>query len=281
MIKKEKNLIQESNPKISVCMASFNGEHYIKDQINSILSCLNERDELVISDDGSADETVRIIEGLKDKKIKLFINSGRPRGCASNFEYALSQASGDYVFLSDQDDIWYENKVSKIMPVLCDADLVISNAAIQYDANNVNKHRTAADLFALRYPKSNVFSNIYSNSYTGCTLAFNRRVLSLALPLPLPHNIMHDHWIATIVLAGKGKIAVIDEPLMAYRVHAHNQTATGYKNVRRTFFRKLYDTITRDIFKRHFWQKKIFKPIRLFFILKKRLDSKGVLKNDA
>ena len=99
--------------KISVCIASYNGEKYIKEQLNSILCQLEERDEVIISDDSSTDNTVQIIESFKDKRIKIF-REQKFKSPIYNFENAISKATGDIIFLSDQDDIWHKAKVHKI-----------------------------------------------------------------------------------------------------------------------------------------------------------------------
>ena len=88
---------------ISVCMATYNGEKYLREQVGSILTQLGENDELVVSDDGSTDSTIDILKSYNDPRIKIFINTGR-HGVNSNFENALRHADGDYIFLSDQDD---------------------------------------------------------------------------------------------------------------------------------------------------------------------------------
>ena len=102
---------------ISVCMASYNGEKYIKQQIDSILKQLSDEDELVISDDGSTDNTLSVIQSIHDKRIKLIHNQGE-HGYSRNFENALKNSKGDYIFLSDQDDVWKDNKVETILPLL-------------------------------------------------------------------------------------------------------------------------------------------------------------------
>src|SRR5690606_26359089 len=95
--------------KISVCMATYNGENHIEEQLESILKQLKDNDEVIISDDGYSDKTIELIKGFNDPRIKLFLNSFR--NIILNFEFALSKATGDFIFLSDQDDIWYDNKV--------------------------------------------------------------------------------------------------------------------------------------------------------------------------
>ena len=123
---------------ISVCMASYNGEKFIKAQIGSILMQLGKDDELVISDDGSTDRTVEIIESYGDKRIRLLhhhknLSIAKIRYSRNfyytteNFENALRAAKGDFIFLSDQDDIWAENKITECMAVFSDADCIMHN----------------------------------------------------------------------------------------------------------------------------------------------------------
>ena len=113
---------------ISVCMATFNGEKYLKEQIKSIIAQLDINDEIIISDDGSTDSTIEIINSFNDFRIKLYQNSFK--NLISNFEFTLNNASGDYIFLSDQDDIWLPNKVELCMKSLISADLVMTNCKL-------------------------------------------------------------------------------------------------------------------------------------------------------
>ncbi|MCD8291094.1 MAG: glycosyltransferase, partial [Prevotella sp.] len=96
--------------KVSVCIATYNGEKYIEEQIRSILSQLSDNDEVIISDDGSHDQTLSLIQSIGDKRIKIFQNEGR-HGFKYNFENTLKKVQGDYIFLCDQDDVWLPNKV--------------------------------------------------------------------------------------------------------------------------------------------------------------------------
>ncbi len=98
---------------ISVAMATYNGEKYIKEQLESILLQLENQDEVIVSDDGSTDHTLKIIESLNDQRIKIL--KGPRNGVKQNFAHALSFCKGKYIFLSDQDDIWLENKVKHLL----------------------------------------------------------------------------------------------------------------------------------------------------------------------
>ena len=97
---------------ISVCLASYNGSKYIEEQIRSILKQIGIDDELIISDDGSSDNTIDIIKSFGDERIKLFINQGE-HGFVNNFENSLHFANGDFIFLADQDGVWVDGRVEK------------------------------------------------------------------------------------------------------------------------------------------------------------------------
>ena len=101
-------------PRVSVCLASYNGEKFIREQMESILSELSPFDEVIVCDDGSTDATCSIIMSFNDPRIKLIINNNNI-GHVKNFEKVLLLAQGQFIFLSDQDDIWVAGKVQKVI----------------------------------------------------------------------------------------------------------------------------------------------------------------------
>ena len=100
---------------VSVCMATYNGARFVADQLRSILYQLQDDDEVVVSDDGSRDETLAIIRAFADHRIRILERTGRPRGPVANFGHALAHARYDIIFLSDQDDLWFEHKVETVV----------------------------------------------------------------------------------------------------------------------------------------------------------------------
>ncbi|MDE6793421.1 MAG: glycosyltransferase, partial [Muribaculaceae bacterium] len=102
---------------VSVCLATYNGELFIKEQIQSIIPELENEDEIIISDDGSTDNTLPIIRNFKDSRIKIFINK-ETQGVNNNMENAIRKASGDIIFLSDQDNVWIKGKIEKCVKAL-------------------------------------------------------------------------------------------------------------------------------------------------------------------
>lgn len=209
--------------KISVCMATYNGSAYLKSQLLSIVSQLTDDDELIISDDSSTDNTLSIISDINFKNIIVLADNAF-RSPVRNFENALQHVTGDIVFLSDQDDIWKENKVSIMIQCLERCDLVVSDAEIIDGDGRV----IAPSFYEIRGSGPGLIKNIYKNSYLGCCMAFNRKILEKALPFP--ENIpMHDIWIGVIAEL-YGVTCFSKEKLISYRRHASNASTTGSKS---------------------------------------------------
>ena len=146
---------------ISVCIATYNGEKYIKEQLSSILSQLSEQDEIIISDDRSTDQTLPEIRSIKDSRIHIYTHEKDFKtlfsieNCTHNFVNAMKQAKGDIIFLSDQDDVWLPDKVKTMTLALQHSDLVMSNCSITDEKLNI---KTAS--YTDRRPfKTSILSN--------------------------------------------------------------------------------------------------------------------------
>lgn len=218
---------------ISVCVATYNGEKYIKEQIESMICQLSPEDEIVVSDDGSTDGTIAIIQSFKDDRIKIVQGPCKSKP-ALNFENALIHAKGDYIFLADQDDVWEQNKVEVMMNELKTNDLVLSDCSIvDKDLNTI-----CPSYFSMLTPKTGVINNIIKNHYLGCCLAFRRNVLQVAIPFP-KNVIMHDIWIG-LCADIYYRTAIISQPLMKYRRHGNNESSASGKSNLPIWFRIEY-----------------------------------------
>jgi glycosyltransferase involved in cell wall biosynthesis len=198
---------------VSVCMATYNGGKYIQAQLDSILSQLEQNDELVISDDSSSDNTVEIIRSIPDPRIKLFAGN-MFRDPIKNFQNCLQQSSGKYIFLSDQDDVWIEGKYKKMTTLLNEYDLVISDSIIVDEKLN----QIEPSFFKFFGSGKGVIKNIGRSAYYGSCMAFTRKLLQMSLPFPESKEIGHDLWIGLI---GEltGRVLFYEEPLLLYRRH--------------------------------------------------------------
>lgn len=201
-------------------MATYNGASYIKEQLQSILLQLSPLDEIVISDDSSVDNTVDIIKAFGDPRIKL-IEGQLFKSPIFNIENAIKHATGEYIFLADQDDVWTKDKMEKTLQLLHKCDMVVHNCTIVNDALEV----TNESFFNLNGSGKGLIKNLVKNSYLGCCMAFRREILDQALPFP--KNIpMHDIWIGMIAELFY-KSCFWDEPLVLYRRHGYNVSSSG------------------------------------------------------
>lgn len=200
---------------VSVVMAAYNGEKYIREQLLSVLKQLSENDEVIISDDNPYTGTYEAVKGFIESDGRIRYIKGPGKGVIKNFENAISAAEGDYIFLCDQDDVWLDGKVSAVCEELKKGAVVVMHDAIVTD-ENLNPVKQS--FFEAMGSGTGIVKNIIKNTYIGCCMAFSKSLKPFILPFPddLP---MHDQWIG---LAGEkaGRAALIKEPLIYYRRHS-------------------------------------------------------------
>ena len=212
-----------SRPKVSVCIASYQGERYIAQQLGTIFPQLAENDEVIIVDDGSTDGTWPVISALQDPRLVLVRNK-KNRGVLRAFETALSRASGQIIFLSDQDDLWLSGKVDTVLEAFAhDPGLsLVASDAILIDQNG---NRIGDSFYAQRGKfRAGLWSNLLIGKFHGCTMAFRSTLLQSLLPFPPGSHAHHDTWIGCVNAMIGGKTAYINKPLVAYRRHSTNVT---------------------------------------------------------
>lgn len=211
--------------KVEILMATYNGEKYIKEQIESILSQTYEDWSLLIRDDGSKDKTLEIIKEfvVKDKRIKLIVDSKGNLGYVKNFEELLKKSKAEYIFLCDQDDIWENEKLEKSLFYLEKKKVIIHNAKIFY---TVKKKKSCKNL--LEFKKKSFLKRVIFPEYTGCCMGLRKEFLNIVLPIPNGFP-SHDIWIGMIAEI-KDELYFINEKLIRYRRHSQNVSATGEKS---------------------------------------------------
>lgn len=217
---------------ISVVIAAYKGEKYIAEQVKSILLQLGESDELIISDDYPEGETKASLDGILGKDSRVKYIHGRSLGLIKNFEYAINHAKGDFIFLSDQDDVWLEGKIEAVMKEFNDgADVVMHDALITDGELNPTGDRA----FVLNSAGKGIFKNILKNSYQGCCMAFRKEMKEYILPFPekIP---MHDQWIG-LVGEKYGNVHLINHPYILYRRHSENVSGGGSSLMQKIMWR--------------------------------------------
>jgi glycosyltransferase involved in cell wall biosynthesis len=205
-------------------MATYNGAKYLREQIDSILAQLGPADELVISDDGSTDDTVAIIRNYLHPQIRLLANEG-VRGPVGNFSNAMMRAQGNFIALSDQDDVWMDGRLERMSGILAGLpprSLLIGDL-VQFGP----VFRSDLDVGIGPTPRGSLVQlyRIFSGSakYWGSTYLFDRALLSNILPVP-SYIEAHDHWIAMQAIL-HGRVFHLEEPTVMHRLHAENVSA--------------------------------------------------------
>lgn len=211
---------------VSVALAAYNGEKYIREQLSSILPQLSGDDEIVVSLDPSTDGTKEAILSLNDSRIKTV--DGEGKGLIKNFENAIKNCKNDLIFLCDQDDIWLPDKVERVKREFENSPnllLVMHNARVtDGELNTLNE-----SFFEVRGTKTGILKNLIKNSYMGCCMALRKEALPYILPFPdkLP---MHDQWIG-LVCEKHGMVKLINEPLILWRRHGDNASKTSHEGI--------------------------------------------------
>ncbi len=213
----------------SVALCSYNGEKYINQQIDSILSQTHRPSEIVVCDDGSTDRTPEILAEYQKQYPEIFrvhFNEINLRS-VKNFEKAISLCSKDIIFLSDQDDIWAENKAEKIVSFLDnhpEIDAVATNGFCIDENGIVHEKYSLWDAPVFLKEKNIDYFEIilHCNIATGASMAFRATIKPEIIPFPVLKDYHHDEWIA-VNTARKGCFAFLKDKLFYYRTHQEQQ----------------------------------------------------------
>jgi len=207
-------------PLVSVALCTYNGEKYIKAQLDSILKQTYEALEIIICDDRSSDTTLEILRSYEDSRIKIHENKTN-LGLELNFLNAISLCQGEYISLSDQDDVWAKNKIEHLVSNIGQNTLVYADSAFMNGAGIL----TGVKLSEMRRMYSGgdnrVFSIPFAPFLFGHALLFTKNIKDRIVAARPP--IFHDGWIG-FVAAGKGTIGYLNEVLVFYRQHPASAT---------------------------------------------------------
>ena len=219
--------------RVVILLATYNGERYVKEQVESIQNQDFKDWTLIVRDDGSTDKTVSCITELAalDKRITMLNDQLGNLGVVKNFNQLIESAlqyKADYVFFADQDDIWKPSKVSKQLAFMKNLENKSSNAPILIHTNLevVNSkldriHSSFMTYQGIQHEDMNPMEVLMvQNFVTGCTVLVNRQLLVFAYPIP-KSALMHDWWLALCSVA-IGKLMYMPEALTLYRQHERN-----------------------------------------------------------
>lgn len=231
---------------IQILLAAYNGERYIKEQLDSLFAQTVTDFELIVRDDCSTDSTFSILSeyaNMHSESMHVYRNETPCGNAKDNFFRLMQDADADYIFFCDQDDVWKPDKLEKTlakmkmypqnMPVLVHTDLSVADEHLNIKKSSFFK----AQHFNVQ--NYSFGSTLAQNNVTGCTMMINRALLNLVKNTNNSDIIMHDWWLAAAA-ATFGKIGVVNEPTVLYRQHSKN--AVGAKGFYSSFFKKLFHT---------------------------------------
>jgi glycosyltransferase involved in cell wall biosynthesis len=222
---------------VEILLATFNGERYLASQMASLLSQDWNDFFITVSDDGSADGTLQILEdiaALSLKRVRILRNTGH-KGVIGNFAFLMEQSTANHIAFCDQDDIWDSGKLSLMMIEMAkiesscskDTPVLLYSDMRLIDEDN---HLISPSLWTKAgvFPKHANFRNLLAqNLVTGCTALANRALIQYALPIADESRVMmHDYWLALVAMAF-GICQPIDKQTVSYRQHPNNVVGAG------------------------------------------------------
>lgn len=209
--------------KVSVCIAAYNGQLYIDEQIRSVVLALENLKgwnwEIIVSDDKSTDNTIqRVLSFVENTNVRVV--NGPRLGIGKNFENAIKHSTGDYIYFADQDDVWHVERITATIDHLECVDFVVCRASV------VNKNLDILPGISLKRYRPGAVRNFFSNKLTGAFLGCRRSTLEKIMPFP-PGSILHDEWISVLAPLYGAKFYMVDRELVLYRRHDKTASSTG------------------------------------------------------
>ena len=221
---------------ISIAMTTYNGERFLREQLDSILNQTYKDIELVVCDDCSADSTWSILQEYqqKDNRIRCYKNE-KNLGFKKNFEKAISLCNGEFIALSDQDDIWTDNHLEVLFQNIQEKDLICgNNELINLEGKSLHIDFFTSNQFSIKKFPTNeqiLYKILLSgNCFQGASMLFSKRFKNIAFPIPEKLN-YHDSWLACLACT-LNSFAVINHIITYYR--QHNSQVT--KNIDENFY---------------------------------------------
>ena len=233
------------NPKLCILLASYNGEKYISEQLDSIINQTYKNWELIIRDDGSKDETMTILNKYekKDERIKILRDDKGNLGFLKNFEELLFNAKEEFVLFSDQDDFWLKNKLEKFVEKIRDLDEKVLSKPLLIHCNSLvcdDKLEIIKEEFIDSKIAKKTNSNIYFFEYIvqGSTSMVNKKMIKESLPF-LKNVTLHDRYFH-LLSQFLGTRVFIDESLVKYRQHERNEIGANRSIIKNIMSKKYF-----------------------------------------
>jgi glycosyltransferase involved in cell wall biosynthesis len=225
-------MITDSNSIVSVLIATYNGERYLHQQLQSVLDQTYTPLEIIISDDGSTDNTLSIIDDFQKKNLNIFLVKNIEKGVTNNFINAYKNSTGNFLAFCDQDDYWLPQKIELLMKRIGDRSLAYHNSLF-VNENGKSMSKTLGDKINF-YTGDNPLVFLLQNCISGHACLFTKELMELAIPVPKARY--HDRWLAFVAASNNG-VVYLPEVLVHYRQHSSSKTdilvmKKGYKHIK-------------------------------------------------
>lgn len=267
--------------KISILISTYNGEKFLREQLDSLFTQNYKNFELIVRDDGSSDTTKNI---LKSYKNLILLPDSENLGVKKSFEtllkYACENSDAEYFMFCDQDDVWNVDKIKLTLQKMQELEKLYGDnipllVHTDLEVVNENLETLSSSMWRSEYinPKANTLNKLLiQNTITGCTMMINRNLAMKSLSISLK-AIMHDWWIGLIVGAF-GKIGFVEKSTIKYRQHDKNDTGAknyNFKNILSKIIELFFDKDS----KKQFMNKNIFQAREFLSEYKEELDDKS------
>ncbi len=244
---------------IYILLSSYNGEKYLSEQIESLLSQTYQNFKIIARDDHSSDRSLEILRSYGIEVVEPTENLGAKKSFSLLAEYAIMHDDCDYIMFCDQDDIWDCDKIEKTLMKIKELEVEYGEVPllVYTDLEVVDEKLKLIDKSFFSYQRIfakniNFHTLLMQNVITGCTILFNRKLAEIALPIP--HNaIMHDWWLG-LVASYFGHIGFLEEATLKYRQHGKNSLGAKGFNMRYM----LNSMKKNHCLQQHVWQAKAF-----------------------
>lgn len=243
--------VPSAQPLVDVLLATYNGSKYLHAQLDSLLAQTHQNFRVLVSDDGSSDATLEILENYRARfegRLVVVPNPHCGQGVVRNFENlmlaSLQDGQAGWVAFSDQDDVWLPQKIERCLnemvrieeeggeglPCLVHSDLTVVDESLNVISDSFARYQR------MDPRQCSPLSLLSVNQVTGCTMMVNRTLLQMALPLPR-ETIMHDWWCGLV--SGSGRRRFVSAPLILYRQHGANQVGAKDRSLKTRLLRLL------------------------------------------
>ena len=212
---------------VSIAMATYNGEKYLREQLDSIYNQTYKNIEVIVCDDCSVDETVTILEEYRLRfGLKYYINE-KNLGYTKNFEKASALCNNEFIAFSDQDDLWLNEKIEVLLKNIENNLLIFSDALVINSNKEIISNSRYDYISKIENVKTKYYQNFAKKNALGCTILINKELLNHALPFKKTTG--HDNWLISTAIK-LNSIIFIDKQLIMYRIHDRNVLGNVFKN---------------------------------------------------